>query len=92
MGRVKYALHHHSHTATHDLYLEMSEKKDPVLESIAQTKAVYKRLGKSGLRVSVPIFGAMSIGHEDWQPWVLNEEKVGWNGTQQTAKYSNRRH
>lgn len=54
----------------------MSEKKDPVLESIAQTKAAYKRLGKSGLRVSVPIFGAMSFGHEAWQPWVIDEERV----------------
>ncbi len=29
------------------------------------SKAVYKQLGKSGLRVSVPILGAMSIGKED---------------------------
>lgn len=65
--------------------VKMSDKKDPVLESIAQTKAHYKRLGKSGLRVSVPIFGAMSFGHPDWQPWVLDEEKVQtlfcYNGT-----------
>lgn len=54
----------------------MSDTKDPVLESIAQTKATYKRLGKSGLRVSVPIFGAMSFGHPDWQPWVIEEDKV----------------
>jgi len=54
----------------------MSDQKDPILESIAQTKAVYKRLGKSGLRVSVPIFGAMSFGDAAWQPWVLGEEKV----------------
>lgn len=53
----------------------MSDKEDPVLKSIEQTKAHYKQLGKSGLRVSVPILGAMSFGDEAWQPWVLNEEK-----------------
>ena len=37
----------------------MSEQKDPVLRSIEATKAEYRRLGKSGLRVSVPILGAM---------------------------------
>lgn len=54
----------------------MPEKKDSVLESIEQTKATYKRLGKSGLRVSVPIFGCMSFGDGAWQPWVLSEEKA----------------
>jgi aryl-alcohol dehydrogenase-like predicted oxidoreductase len=52
-----------------------SDEKDSVLRSIAETKAHYKRLGNSGLRVSVPILGAMSFGDEAWQPWVLNEEK-----------------
>lgn len=54
----------------------MSDKKNAVLESIEQTKATYKRLGKSGLRVSVPILGAMSFGDAAWAPWVLDEEKV----------------
>lgn len=54
----------------------MSDERDTVAESLTQTKAVYKRLGKSGLRVSVPIFGAMSLGHPDWMGWVLDEEKV----------------
>ncbi|MCJ1224397.1 hypothetical protein MMC12_001042 [Toensbergia leucococca] len=39
-------------------------------------KAEYRQLGKSGLRVSVPIFGTMSIGSGQWQAWVLDEEKV----------------
>jgi len=52
-----------------------STETDPVLRSIAETKATYKRLGNSGLRVSVPILGAMSFGSEEWQPWVLGEEK-----------------
>ncbi|KAK7538078.1 aldo-keto reductase [Phyllosticta citribraziliensis] len=42
--------------------------------SIASTKVVYKQLGSSGLRVSVPILGAMSIGHKAWQPWVVDSE------------------
>jgi len=45
-------------------------------ESLENSKAEYVQLGKSGLRVSVPIFGAMSIGHPDWAPWVMDEEKV----------------
>ncbi|RDW71852.1 hypothetical protein BP5796_07886 [Coleophoma crateriformis] len=43
--------------------------------SVEASKAEYVQLGKSGLRVSVPIFGAMSIGHPAWAPWVLDEEK-----------------
>lgn len=33
------------------------------------------RLGKSGLKVSKIILGAMSYGDPDWQGWVLNEEQ-----------------
>jgi len=36
----------------------------------------YVRLGKSGLRVSVPIVGCMSFGSSDWQGWVINEDKA----------------
>jgi len=43
--------------------------------SLEGSKAEYVQLGKSGLRVSNPIFGAMSIGHPDWAPWVIDEEK-----------------
>ncbi|KAJ3982580.1 NADP-dependent oxidoreductase domain-containing protein [Lentinula detonsa] len=35
----------------------------------------YRQLGASGLRVSVPIVGAMSYGSPLWAPWVLDEEK-----------------
>lgn len=38
--------------------------------------AEYKQLGKSGLRVSVPIFGAMSFGDKRWAPWVIEENEV----------------
>lgn len=56
----------------------MSSKPLPtrVKQSIDDTKATYKQLGKSGLRVSVPIFGAMSFGSSEWGPWVINEDKV----------------
>ncbi|KZS88464.1 Aldo/keto reductase [Sistotremastrum niveocremeum HHB9708] len=36
----------------------------------------YKRLGKSGLRVSVPIIGAMSFGNSKWGDWVINEDQA----------------
>jgi aryl-alcohol dehydrogenase-like predicted oxidoreductase len=43
---------------------------------MAQSPAVqYKQLGSSGIRVSVPILGAMGIGSSQWLPWVLDEEK-----------------
>jgi len=45
--------------------------------SLENTKVSYTQLGKSGLRVSVPILGAMSFGHKDWASWVEDsEEKV----------------
>jgi hypothetical protein len=44
--------------------------------SVENSKAEYVQLGKSGLRVSVPIFGAMSFGSPEWAPWVIDEEKV----------------
>lgn len=52
------------------------QKNEALEKSIRETKAEYKRLGKSGLRVSVPILGAMSIGSKAWQDWVLEEDEV----------------
>ena len=54
----------------------MSDEKDPVLRSIKETAPEYKQLGKSGLRVSIPILGAMSFGDQKWQPWVIEEDKA----------------
>ncbi|KAK9452245.1 NADP-dependent oxidoreductase domain-containing protein [Limtongia smithiae] len=34
----------------------------------------YKKLGNTGLRVSVPILGCMTFGSPEWAAWVLNEE------------------
>lgn len=42
---------------------------------LKESKAEYRQLGKSGLKVSVPILGAMSIGSSKWQPWVIEEDK-----------------
>ncbi|KAF5353845.1 hypothetical protein D9758_010598 [Tetrapyrgos nigripes] len=42
---------------------------------MSSTQVEYIRLGKSGLRVSVPIVGAMSMGSPKWLDWVLDEEK-----------------
>jgi aryl-alcohol dehydrogenase-like predicted oxidoreductase len=51
----------------------MTDKLD--IEGLLKgSKAEYRRLGKSGLKVSVPILGAMSIGSSKWQPWVIEEE------------------
>jgi hypothetical protein len=55
---------------------EVMEIAQSVKDSVAATKVDYVQLGKSGLRVSVPILGAMSIGYQDWAPWVIDEEKA----------------
>ena len=39
-------------------------------------KSEYRQLGKSGLRVSVPIFGCMSFGDKRWQKWVIEEDEA----------------
>lgn len=44
--------------------------------SLENSKAEYRRLGNSGLHVSVPIVGCMSIGNLKWADWVLDEEKA----------------
>lgn len=55
----------------------MAAELPPLLKaSLEQTKVSYRQLGKSGLRVSVPILGGMSIGSPEWGSWILNEEKV----------------
>jgi len=46
------------------------------LDGVEASKCEYVQLGKSGLRVSIPILGAMSIGHQDWAPWVIEEDKA----------------
>ncbi|KAI0140654.1 aldo-keto reductase [Pestalotiopsis sp. NC0098] len=43
-------------------------------ESLDATQVSYQQLGKCGLRVSVPILGAMSFGQKEWQPWVVDDQ------------------
>jgi aryl-alcohol dehydrogenase-like predicted oxidoreductase len=43
---------------------------------MSASQVEYRRLGKSGLRVSVPILGAMSFGSDKWSKWVVGEEEV----------------
>ncbi|KAK6085276.1 aldo-keto reductase [Seiridium cupressi] len=45
-----------------------------VTSSIEATKVNYVRLGSSGLKVSWPILGAMSLGSSKIAPWALDEE------------------
>lgn len=43
-------------------------------KSIDETKVEYAQLGSSGLRVSVPVLGAMTLGTSKWEKYVLEEE------------------
>lgn len=56
----------------------MANKQLParLKESLESTKVEYRQLGKSGLRVSVPIFGCMSFGDPRTIPWALGEDDV----------------
>ncbi|KAF7524923.1 hypothetical protein G7054_g11283 [Neopestalotiopsis clavispora] len=45
-------------------------------ESVENSKCEYRRLGKSGLRISVPILGCMSFGDPKSLPWSLPEEQA----------------
>lgn len=44
--------------------------------SVESTKVDYAQLGKSGLRMSVPILGAMSFGSKEWMDWVVDDEQT----------------
>ncbi|RPA99544.1 Aldo/keto reductase [Choiromyces venosus 120613-1] len=39
-------------------------------------KAIYKRLGNSGLSVSVPILGTMGFGTSQWLDWIIEEDRA----------------
>lgn len=40
------------------------------------TKVDYVKLGSSGLQVSVPILGGMSLGSKKFSPWVIEEDEA----------------
>lgn len=48
---------------------------ESIQKSVEDTKVEYVRVGSSGLRVSTPILGAMSLGSKQWMPWVLDEDE-----------------
>ncbi|RYP18896.1 hypothetical protein DL765_003684 [Monosporascus sp. GIB2] len=45
-------------------------------ESTAATRAEYRKVGNSGLRVSNPIMGTLGFGDSRWLPWCLEEEEA----------------
>jgi hypothetical protein len=45
-------------------------------ESRNKTKVSYRRLGSSGLWISVPVLGGMSIGSSEFGSWILEEDKA----------------
>lgn len=47
----------------------------PIQKSVDETKVDYVRLGTSGLRVSIPILGAMFMGHPGSFPGIMAEEE-----------------
>lgn len=55
---------------------KLANVPESLKRSIAQTKVEYRRLGRSGLRVSNPILGGMSIGDSSFFPWILEEAEV----------------
>ncbi|KAF5024379.1 hypothetical protein F66182_3566 [Fusarium sp. NRRL 66182] len=56
----------------------MSSKQLParLKESLEASTCEYRRLGKSGLKISVPIFGCMSFGDKRVLPWVIGEDEA----------------
>ena len=63
-----------------DRYQRLNHRGLSAMATVKDTSdaphAEYVRLGKSGLKVSVPILGSMSFGDSRWQPWVVEEDKV----------------
>ncbi|ORY68408.1 aldo/keto reductase [Pseudomassariella vexata] len=54
----------------------MGEMPAGLKASVESSKCEYRQLGKSGLRVSVPIFGCMSFGDKNAQSWALGEDEA----------------
>ncbi|KAL2211362.1 hypothetical protein CC79DRAFT_1328751 [Sarocladium strictum] len=47
-----------------------------LLTKAPKTGIEYNRLGKSGLKISKVVLGAMSFGHKEWRDWVLEEKEA----------------
>ncbi|KAK4225117.1 hypothetical protein QBC38DRAFT_531307 [Podospora fimiseda] len=66
-GRVVEKGDHASLLSRRGVYYQMS---------LEDTKVQYRRLGQSGLKVSVPIFGCMSFGDPNSLDWAIGEEEA----------------
>jgi hypothetical protein len=56
--------------------MSVPELPEPLKRSLENSKAEYVRLGNSGLKISVPILGAMSMGPKHWAPWLIEEKEA----------------
>jgi hypothetical protein len=74
--------------ARNQVTMAQQELPEHLKSSIEGSKAEYVRLGNSGLRVSVPIFGAMSIGDRRTLPWCIEKEKVSFSLTYFSFSYN----
>ncbi|KAI6353147.1 hypothetical protein MCOR25_009160 [Pyricularia grisea] len=54
----------------------MSSIPKALQESVDNSKCEYRTLGKSGLTISVPIFGCMSFGDKRTLPWCIGEDEA----------------
>lgn len=45
-------------------------------DSISATKAEYRQVGRSGLRVSNPILGTLGMGDCRWMHWIMEDGEV----------------
>jgi aryl-alcohol dehydrogenase-like predicted oxidoreductase len=55
--------------------LDVASVAPQLHKSQQDTKVQYRNLGRSGLRVSVPILGTASFGKKEWQPWLEDDEE-----------------
>ncbi|KAI9727969.1 MAG: hypothetical protein M1828_005374 [Chrysothrix sp. TS-e1954] len=54
----------------------MMKLPESIRASVDSSKAEYRRMGDSGLKVSVPILGAMSYGRKGCAPWMLEADEA----------------
>ncbi|KAK3991535.1 hypothetical protein QBC44DRAFT_393102 [Cladorrhinum sp. PSN332] len=73
-GRVMERGDHASLLSRRGVYYQMMTPG--LVKSLEETKVQYRRLGQSGLKVSVPIFGCMSFGDPNSLDWVIGEEEA----------------
>ncbi|KAI0704550.1 Aldo/keto reductase [Earliella scabrosa] len=55
---------------------EITDSVPGSIREMSQALAEYRQLGKSGLRISVPILGGMAFGDKAWNSWVITEDEA----------------